>query len=167
MIATTFRQLHKSRACRSGYRELARMYGGIDAYGPDTPIPMRDLFLRGYPLGDAVWVLLEACGPEGIEAVEAFVADTAGRARPLWERAYPAAKDAAEALEAAQADSWANPYDAKASAAMYAARAATWPLDKATEATADAAGAWGDSGGEDAARRERQMQMIRLAELLA
>lgn len=167
MIATTFRQLHQSRACRGGYRELARMYGGIETYGPDTPIPMRDLFMRGYPLGDAVWVLLQACGPDGVQAVEAFVADTVGRARQIWERAYPAARDAAEALEAARADSWANPHDARASAAMYAARAATWDLEHATEATADAAGAWGDIGGEDAMRKERQTQMIRLSELLA
>ena len=56
MLTTTFEQLRLHEVCRSRYRRLAKLLGGVRAYGATTPISILQI-LEHNGVEDASWAL--------------------------------------------------------------------------------------------------------------
>lgn len=196
MIQTTFRELHKTGACKKRYKHLAKALGGIQKYGRNTSITLLQILdING--LDDALWAL-RACD-DAEKFCRLLACDYAEHVLSIWEAEYPDDNRPRKAIEtarryvngeatddelttawaAAETAAWAvarDISDAAWNAVWDAIRAAasdvvwnvTWDVPcAARDAAADAAGdAAGDAAKDIAWNTECKWQEERLREML-
>jgi hypothetical protein len=127
-IYTTFALCRKARACEPGYKQLAKILGGVRRYGKDKPIPLASV-LESNGLDDALWVLQNArAGKDAERIAYLFAADCAARVLEFFERAYPNDSRPREAIMTARrfarGQATVKELDAAVAAARVAAGAA-------------------------------------------
>lgn len=99
MPQTTFRLLHKARACKKRYKHLAKALGGIKNYGRDTPITLLQI-LNICGLNDALWAL-RVC-PNAQRFARLLACDYAEHVLCRFERRYPDDRRPRQAIETAR-----------------------------------------------------------------
>jgi len=191
MLHTTFALAHKAGACAGRYQHLAKVLGGIRAYGKDTPIPLT-VVLEHNGLDDTLWALCCVLPEEAAardKLARLFACDCAERVLPLFEKEYPEDKRPRKAIKvarlfaegkattqelaAARAAAWdaarAAVRDAARAAVRDAARDVAWEAARAAVRDAVAAAAWDAvwEAARDAARAaERTWQSQHLQDML-
>ena len=173
MLYTTFNLLKENNACTEEYRKLAKLLGGIEKYGRETPIALLTILnMRPNGLSNALWSLGRCTEPEKAKRVSQTLAcDYAEQVVAIYEKAYPGDGRPRNAIEttrkylngtatveelgaawsAARNAAWSAAWsaaDAAWSAARNAARSAAWSAADAARNAAWSA-AW---SAADAAR---------------
>src|SRR3990167_6550560 len=137
-LTTTFERLHNAGACVEGYSKLAHALGGVEKYGRTTSIPL-SLIVISNGLDDALWAT-RAVPPEQVAECEKvlrlFLADSAERVLPLYERWYPLDTRPRRAIETARRFARGDATALELAEAETAAMASTWAT---TEPRAQAA----------------------------
>ena len=183
MLHTTFALAHKAGACAGRYQHLAKVLGGIRAYGKDTPIPLT-VVLEHNGLDDTLWALCCVLPEEAAardKLARLFACDCAERVLPLFEKEYPEDKRPRKAIKVARlfaegkattqelAAARAAAWDAARAAVRDAARDVAWEAARAAVRDAVAAAAWDAvwEAARDAARAaERTWQSQHLQDML-
>ena len=191
MLHTTFALAHKAGACAGRYQHLAKVLGGIRAYGKDTPIPLT-VVLEHNGLDDTLWALCCVLPEEAAardKLARLFACDCAERVLPLFEKEYPEDKRPRKAIKvarlfaegkattqelaAARAAAWdaarAAVRDASRAAVRDAVRDVAWEAARAAVRDAVAAAAWDAvwEAARDAVRAaERTWQSQHLQDML-
>jgi hypothetical protein len=138
-IYTTFALCRKARACEPGYKQLAKILGGVRRYGKDKPIPLASV-LESNGLDDALWVLQNArAGKDAERIAYLFAADCAARVLEFFERAYPNDSRPREAIMTARRFARGQATVKELDAAVAAARVAACVAVAAARVAAGAA----------------------------
>ena len=87
MLNTTFNRLHQAGACTGGYRKLAAYLGGVNKYGPDTPIPLTTI-LESNGLADTLWCLQATIEPAQDLIIE-YCCRAFEHVEHIWDAKYP------------------------------------------------------------------------------
>jgi hypothetical protein len=138
-VYTTFALCRKARACELGYKQLAKILGGVRRYGKDKPIPLASV-LESNGLDDALWVLQNArAGKDAERIAYLFAADCAARVLEFFERAYPNDSRPREAIMTARRFARGQATVKELDAAVAAARVAACVAVAAARVAAGAA----------------------------
>lgn len=125
-LATTFALLRRWGACPEGYRTLAQHLGGVQAYGPSTPIPL-SVIVAANGLADALWCL-RAVPPEQAATrdrlARLFACDCAEHVLPYFEASYPEDQRPRACIQVARRFALGQATDEELAAAYAAAAAA-------------------------------------------